>query len=346
MYRSRNFLLGAVLVLLPIASIAGHLAPAIAVSLFTNVADTMQPAGADQHTLDPAVDIAGATDMPSALSRRVGEEIDRDEKEYFGLFSDIRNFADATMFQRSTGDVAFVITRSDAGIANDTTIIVSTETAEQLAIFVDHYEPICARKRYFDYRSCKDLIGLPAVSCTTTRLARVSLRNGAEYTAQILHAQDSALILWNGADVYDWQSVEENVISLPYHMIQAVTFKENTMIKRGLACGLGGCLIGGAAGALMGFASGGHELPFLFGPLVITAEDMALLYGIDCAALGGVAGGTAGIITGAGEGHTLRGAFQTYQSYRPSLNKNAVFPAQIPPELKRYSEGPDSHSEQ
>jgi hypothetical protein len=286
--------------------------------------------------------------MPSALSRRVGEDIDRDEKEYFGLFLDIRNFANATMFQRSTGDVAFVITRSDAGIANDTTIIVSTETAEQLAIFVDHYEPICARKRYFDYRSCKDLIGLPAVSCTTTRLARVSLRNGAEYTAQILHAQDSVLILWNGADVYDWQSVEENVISLPYHMIQAVTFKENTMIKRGLACGLGGCLIGGAAGALMGFASGDSRTESENGWFVLyfTAEEKALLGGVSGAALGGVAGGTAGIITGAGEGHTLCGAFQTYQSYRLSLNKNAVFPAKIPPELKHYSEGPDSHSEQ
>ena len=64
------------------------------------------------------------------------------------------------------------------------------------------------------------------------------------------------------------------------------------------------------------------------------------------AVLGGVAGGTAGIIIGAGEGHTLRGSYQAYQASRPYLNKNALSPMKVPPELKHYSEGPDSHSEQ
>lgn len=287
--------------------------------------------------LEEAPAAAETDSVPCVLSLRVGAEIDRDERRYFHLFPYMKRFEKTIAFRRSTGEFAFVITRRDtAGLISDTTIIVGAETAEQLAILVDNYEPICSRKRYFDYRIIEDYAGLPAVSCTTTRPVRITLTDGTEYMAQILHAADSVLILWIGDGVYDWRTIGENAVSVPCHMIQAVTYKESAVLKRGLTCGLGGCLIGGAAGALLGLVSGDDPEGQWF--FAYTAEQKAFYGGLGCGLFGGAAGGLIGIIGGAGESRLIRGSYQTYQHSLPSLNRHAVFPYSVPPEIKYLPE--------
>lgn len=334
MNHNENLLLGAALVLLPAASFVGHPAQAITMSVFILATDNIQPTGPNQYALEPSVDSTFNHDVPHTLSQRLGEDIDRDEREYFGLFPEIKDFGGARAFRQSTGGVAFFIEYGLPDSGRDTTLIVTAEVAEQLAAFIEHYEPICARKYSFDHGSIKELAQLPAAICTTTRPVKVLLQNGGVCTAQILHAQDSALMLWKGTDVYDWQTVGENVMSLPYHVIHAITIKENTMRKRGLTYARIGFLIGGAVGAIIGYAAG-DDVKTDFG---YTAEMKAVYFCAKGALLGSVFGGGVGFMMGVGKGYAIRGNLQTYQSCRLLLNRIAVFPDNAPPEIKHHSE--------
>jgi hypothetical protein len=297
-----------------------------------------QIAGADE----PA-----ATDsVPYTLSPRVGTEIDCNERTYFHLFPSVRGFDKASTFRKSSGDVAFVITRRDtAGAISDTTITTSAETAGQLATFVEHYEPICSRTRHFDHMPIKEIVALPAVACTTTRPVMVTLTDGTEYAAQILHAADSALILWKTEAVYDWQTVGENAVSLPYHMIHAVLYKQDTRFKRAMTWGGLGCLIGSAGGALLGLSSGDTETDMGLFVLVETAEEKALGYGCLGGGCGGLAGIIAGITARGREGCVVHGELLAYRNSRSSLNKKAMFPAKIPPELMERAQDTNPPSE-
>ena len=283
--------------------------------------------------------------VPHTLSHRVGQEIDRDERTYFHLFPAVRGFDRASTFRRSTGDIAVVITRRDTtGAVRETTVTVGAEAAGQLAVFVDSYERIRSGTQYFDFRPIKDYAGLPTVSCTTTRPLRITLNDGAEYVAQILHAADSVLVLWTGDGVYDWQTVGENAAFMPYHTIRAVIYKENARFRRAMTCGLGGCLIGGVAGAAMGLAAGDDpEDQWLVSN---TAEQKALIGGLGCGLFGGAVGALFGVMGGAGESRLILGSSQSYQYARPSLNQRAVFPYRIPPEISHLLENTYSPTEQ
>jgi len=129
MDHSGRFLLGALLVLLPVVSSAGLSVPVTATSLFAVTADTTPPAGSYQHAIEPAAESAFVKDIPYIVSQRLGEQIDLEERRYFHLFPYVRRFEKAVAYRRSSGEVAFLITRRDTtGAISDTTITASAVT--------------------------------------------------------------------------------------------------------------------------------------------------------------------------------------------------------------------------
>lgn len=81
-----------------------------------------------------------AQSLPEGISRRIGNELDSTEAEYFGLFSWVKGFKKG-MVSSQNGELMFTITRSSAG---DTAFILSKESAGNLEKYITLYEDIFA----------------------------------------------------------------------------------------------------------------------------------------------------------------------------------------------------------
>jgi hypothetical protein len=273
---------------------------------------------------------------PYILSNRVGEKIDRHERDYFGLFPKIDDFVEASCYASESRNVSFVITRGDHESLEDTIIMISAEAVGQLIHLIEHYEDIIAQEHTISYETISGIVLPPPSENLIQRPVVVHLADGMVYEAQILHAQESSLILWRGSGQYNWRLFEEKSISLPYDKLASIVFKKGTRLQTAMSYGARGSLTAGTIGAVIGYAQG-DDPPG--GCLVMSATDKACMLGGAGVLLGCILGAPVGFLSGAGEAYAIRGDRKAYESVRSLLNENAMFPEIIPPELIKRDGG-------
>ena len=321
---SSNVLLIATCILLPLT---------LCLTNSVEASDEMDLPGAAVNTSPSATE---SENSPYVISNRVGEKINQYEKDYFGLFSGIEDFVEASCYASESGSVSFAITRGDQGSFKDTTIIINAEAVRQLIDLIENYDYIIAQEYTINYEIISGIVLPPPSEDLIQRPVVVHLADGMVYEAQILHAQESSLILWKGSGQYNWRLSEENSIRLPYHKLASIVFKKGTRLQTAMSYGAVGALTLGTIGAIIGYAQG-DDPPG--GCLVMSATDKACMLGGAGALLGCFLGAPAGFLTGAAEACKIRGNRKSYEAVRSSLNENAMFPDIIPPELIKRDGG-------
>jgi hypothetical protein len=301
---------------------------------------TSMVAGQEQYEMEQYTQNLMSSSMaidsePCTISERLGDKIDRIEKEYFGLFPNIIDFTEASCFVDESGNASIVIARGDSDISEDTVILVNARAVDELVNLMEHYESVSAQKHYVNYKLISDFAELPAVLEATVNAVKVSTIDGKEYNLRILCAGDSSIVLWKGIDDYDWRLNEKAAVYLPYHMIHSISIRRESEHRSPLPYAAGGALVGGVIGGFVGY-SGGDDDPGSVLPM--KAEDKAMC----CAGCGGLlgclAGGGIGFVSnrvkGRDERFEINGDYRAYDSLRPIIDKNSMLQGRIPPELR------------
>ncbi len=150
---------------------------------------------------------AAAAQAP--LGARLGPEVSRAERDYFGLFPAAGpSFASAALV-RDGDRVNVVVRRTDAP---DTTLVVERDAAEAVARYVETFEQAQTPFTNPYWQSASGAARTPRLDAAVT-VPFVDVRNGITrvtvggrlYDGVVLAASDTALVLHAAGEPYDWQ---------------------------------------------------------------------------------------------------------------------------------------------
>lgn len=278
---------------------------------------------------------------PCILSKRVGPLLDSYERKYFGLFPEIAGFVEARAFQVSADSFILTISKNFSQSSPDTTINLDRTTFDGLRDYLENFEHVLSHPTVFP----KNLLlqGLITTNYLGSRLfelqerqkreksspnLKIYTKTGQEISTKILWASDSLLVTWKNASPYDWRYVNESVKLLFLKDIQLIVKKRKSRFWRD--AGLGS-LIGGGAGALIGFASG-DDPP---GVLSFTAEEKAKAGFIAGAVSSFLIGGIIGATRGKNIKIPISGQEENDKANIQKLREFTIFQVP-PPELLSY----------
>jgi hypothetical protein len=267
--------------------------------------------------------------LPYVLSSRVGEDIDRSERDYFGLFPSAKDFVSARSFAHTDGRVEFMITwQTNEGISHST-FTINAENAEVLRGFVEDFEMVLRKERQVRWDLIAGLARVPSFAYNDGVEMTITTRGGEQHTGTVLYATDSLLVLWQSTDPYNWRNLKSSGKTVRFSEIEHIVIKREGRFWSGLGYG---ALIGGGLGAVIGLASGDDT----GGLFRLSAGAKALLLSIGLGIPAALAGGITGAIQGTDEDFVMRGNAETYKAIVPALKEDAIFSSLPPPELQTF----------
>ena len=268
--------------------------------------------------------------LPFALSPRVGEVIDRSEREYFGLFPSAPDFVSARFFRTGDGRVQLEISRQTSEGVSHSTMILNNEAAEELRNFVEDFERVLRKEITVRWDLIAGLVRVPSLESREGVEATVTTPAGERFKGTLLYAADSMLVLWQSADPYNWRNLESAAKGVRFSQIGHIAIKREGRFWSGAGYG---ALIGGGLGVILGLASGDDTE----GLIRLSAGAKAVLLGIVLGVPATLVGGMAGAMQGVDTEFDVNGDAKLYKALLPGLNKEALFSPQPPPELQTFS---------
>ncbi|MEP7217834.1 MAG: hypothetical protein ABI876_02900, partial [Bacteroidota bacterium] len=133
------------------------------------------------------------------LGTRVGNDIDAEEQEYFGLFPKINGFISAHVTAADGGTIIAIVRKE-----GDTLISLGPEATKELETYLDHLEDIVRGQQPLRWDSLAGIIRPGSPMQNGDRL-EVKTRDGELHVGALLFSTDSTIALWEGTDPYDWR---------------------------------------------------------------------------------------------------------------------------------------------
>lgn len=270
---------------------------------------------------------ARQADSSFVLSARVGHSIDLYERDYFGLFPDVKGFTSAKIIGLPDSHKGFLIRKRIIGGETDTLITLSDDAEKEIRDYVEDYESVFQGKKKIRTDLIGSLYRVPEKTWNNGLEMTVTEPSGKQITGIGLAVADSFLVLWQNKSPYDWRKFDSSAVIIPVSKISNIQ-----VIKEGKI--LWGLLIGSGTGAIIGFISGddpqkneNEMFSFRF-----DAEEKAMLLAIPF----GLLGGGAGAISGIDDRYDIFQNSGRYKTISQQLKKATVFQYLLPPELATY----------
>lgn len=262
----------------------------------------------------------------NAISPRIGNEIDKYEREYFGLFPVIKGFHFAVTSSGQDGSLEVKITRKIDGNLSDSSYQISKKTVGNLAIYIEEFE-FCRRgERIVDWNL---LAGHAAENVplfnreNSASNYEIVLREREKLESSILYANDSAIVIWKSNLPFNWRNFENNT-----RLINCKDIVKLNILRTGnFWPGVGyGALIGavGSIAAISGNRGNSSldgSLDGFFVSLFIT--------------LGAEIGGIVGAIMNIDIEDEINGNEITFLKLLPDIKRRSVYSAYPPPEVMK-----------
>ena len=276
--------------------------------------------------------------VPYQLSKRTGDEIDRQERDYFYLFPNIKDFEMAKAYRLSNYSIKIEIQQTKQSGKPDTMLIITMPESQGLANYLTDFEQIFNQYKVVQLHNINsELINLFVARQKFNWLLKKHKKrefdqfividlDSSQYSGTVLYANDSLVVLWNDTSFYDWRKISENLKIFHYSEIDKIIIGR----EGGFLSGAGtGFLIGGGIGAVAGLASGSDSE----GIIQFSAGTKALFGGLFFGVTGGLIGGVWGAAQGTDDEIIINYNEMTYKNFLPVLKESAVFPNHVPPEI-------------
>ncbi|MDP4220193.1 MAG: hypothetical protein Q8896_07130 [Bacteroidota bacterium] len=274
---------------------------------------------------------SGASVAQYSLSPRLGEMIDRSERDYFSLFPLVEGFVSAKAELQQDRSVNIIVSRSQSKSIKDTVYSISATAAENLIAYIENFESCRRGERTVNWRFLSDLAASgPALQSKMNENAGITIETmqGEQVHGKLLWADDSLVILWQSSDQYNWRTVNLSARTIPSSDINSMIIEQRSAFWTGAGYG---ALIGTAWGVILGtMVANGFEYnssESLFAVAVI---------GLFGAATTGLVGGVIGGILSSDIDRLIAGNAQKYGAALPILKENAMISEYSPPELKEF----------
>lgn len=170
------------------------------------------------------------TQLNAQITPRVGIEIDKNEREYFGLFPKIDNFQSAVLRKENDTSFGFKINYTKDSLTLDTLYVLNLKAISTLNKFIENYEEICVTDDIFSYPLdwiliVKDLIRLRIMYDNPDDEISIFLNSGEYIESSLLYFTDNQLVLWPQDSVYNWESYQKYIRNILFKDIQSVKYK-------------------------------------------------------------------------------------------------------------------------
>ncbi len=253
-------------------------------------------------------------EQPYVLSDRVGSEIDRYERDYFGLFPRIGGFRSATTTVRNDGSVAFRVRSFAGGMERDSTMVVAADDVAGIAALIDDYETKVDRGRR--------MVGKAA----DIKLFVVRLTSGERTESQIAYIGDSLLVFWPGDSQFCRSRLHQIDQVLHYSEIGGISYSDEMSIAESAELG---ALIGAPVGAAIytGIAADSE--------FIDPSWETALFGALVCGGAGAVVGLVVGIVKEVDAScMEVGGSRSEHAAARARIRRSTMFPVLPPPEIR------------
>lgn len=260
------------------------------------------------------------------LSSRLGEVIDKSERDYFGLFPLSEKFYSAKTIPDTNGRIRLTITSKTEESISDTTIIINAEKAQELTDFIDDFEMILRKEKKVRWDLIGDLALVPKFTNNDNAEVTITERGGRQQIGKMLYATDSLIVLWQSADSYHWSNLNSSGKIIHFSVIEEIAIEREGHFWSGL--GYGG-LIGGLVVSFLYAVNGDGGY---------TIGQLAVILGAGIVLPAALLGGLIGAIGDIFDPHfIINGNFRMYKSFVPELRKVSLFPSFPPLELKAFN---------
>lgn len=269
-----------------------------------------------------------STKAQYSISPRLGAEIDKSEKEYFGLFPKIKNFTSAKTIVQTDNKVEIIITRTAKGIVTDTTFKISTKLANNLASYIEGFEQCRNKERQVNWNALEGLaIYTPALESEIKEGTELDVvtNKGEKIHGKLLFASDSAIVLVQNATKYNWSNFSQNAKLIKVQNMNYIKIERTGSFWQGVGFG---ALIGGG-GWTAGSIAGGALDNYFGGVIVIVG---AIIF----SSIGIVVGGVVGAILDIDTDQSIYGQINEFKDFLPYLKNNSTFSTFPPPELVKF----------
>lgn len=161
------------------------------------------------------------------LSPRVGVEIDKQERDFFGLFPKINIYLKCRITQSPDSNYTAIITFSRQNREQDTTIKLTKENINALREFVENFENIYNASNPGNYKlDLKKIREFQSPSTyyqkTYTEL-EITLMDNSMIKGQLLYADKDYLMVWIGDEDYDWRKSKDRCKVISYSEIRKIS---------------------------------------------------------------------------------------------------------------------------
>ena len=268
-----------------------------------------------------------------AISPRIGEVIDRNEQEYFGLFPSINGFVSATASLEADRQVRIVITRSVNGVIGDTAFTVSPTVANYLVTYIESYETVRGRTNRVSWDFLEGLAASgPVIEHQLGEGLQTTIKtvSGDLLYGKLLYADDSSLILWQSQEKYNWRTLELFGRKVNPTDVEHITLEYDGHIGGGLGYG---ALIGAGLLASAAAIVGGSDCGHCGAPTTPVLVTLATLVG---GASGAIIGSSVGAIQDIDADREVGGSMEKYRHILPYLKDKAIFRSAPPLELEHF----------
>jgi hypothetical protein len=156
-------------------------------------------------------------------------------------------------------------------------------------------------------------------------LTEITTVDGLKHIGAILHPGDSLFFLWQNQELFSLKRLDEFTQVFHVHELERIRIRRDGNFGSGVRKGA-------IVGAIVSFPV-----------LLIPTEDpyagigKAFVVGI-ILPTSAITGGIIGAMQGIDYDFMTQGSCETYQKILPKLQKNAIFPRSLPPEMKAYIE--------
>ncbi len=266
--------------------------------------------------------------VPYAISARIGEEIDRQEREYFGLFPGFGEFVEARTYKTPTEQVVVVAQRQSLGAAGDTTITMDQAAAAHLQRYIERFEALIRQDATLPWDTIYNLAKLPQLNLNSEeRHAKIITADGREVSGELLFVSRDLLMMWLGNERFCWDSTGTLLRPIKPTEVQQIKIETGTSFWKGMG---GGALLGIALGLTYmtkADTDDGTESDYHGSDYLVVS---GLLGGI-----GFVGGALHGVWRGSEDRFDILSDMNRYAKHLAAMQKSAYFQI-APPEFRQY----------